>query len=223
MSNFDLRKYLVENKLTADSRLAEGRLHEENSNQLDIFSPYMVNVDKDFEEKSSHRDYYNRVWLEFRQDWARKNRIKYKSSDVLNRKVIDHFEIPYPDNRNFPDSAQWLEDQGILKIQAEGKLSKEQVNVENKMLQNLNRLKEGNMKTPMQELIEQLKAERDEHGYERGQHYDTAIELAEAMLEKEKEVMCGFTTNFVEYECFASVEGEVKCDLSTEEYFDKIF
>ena len=46
-------------------------------------------------------------------------------------------------------------------------------------------------KTPMQELIEQLKEERDLHGYERGLHYETAIELAEAMLEKEKEVMCG--------------------------------
>ena len=48
------------------------------------------------------------------------------------------------------------------------------------------------MKTPIQELIEQLKEERDLHGYERGLHYETAIELAEAMLEKEKEVMCEF-------------------------------
>ena len=47
------------------------------------------------------------------------------------------------------------------------------------------------MKTPMQELIEQLKEERDLHGYERGLHYETAIELAEAMLEKEEKVMCG--------------------------------
>ena len=46
------------------------------------------------------------------------------------------------------------------------------------------------MRTPIQELIEQLKEERDLHGYERGLHYETAIELAEAMLEKEKEVMC---------------------------------
>ena len=43
----------------------------------------------------------------------------------------------------------------------------------------------------MQELIEQLKEERDLHGYERGLHYETAIELAEAMRKKEKEVMCG--------------------------------
>ena len=48
------------------------------------------------------------------------------------------------------------------------------------------------MKTPMQELIEQLKEERDLHGYDRGFIYETAIELAEAMLEKEKEVMCEF-------------------------------
>ena len=41
----------------------------------------------------------------------------------------------------------------------------------------------------MQELIEQLKEERDLHGYERGLHYETAIEFAESLLEKEKEVI----------------------------------
>jgi len=45
------------------------------------------------------------------------------------------------------------------------------------------------MKTPMQEHIEWLKKERDEHGYERGLHYEMAIEHAESMLEKEKEVI----------------------------------
>ena len=50
--------------------------------------------------------------------------------------------------------------------------------------------------TPMQELIEQLKEERDLHGYERGLHYETAIELAESMLEKEKEVMVDFAYKF---------------------------
>ena len=45
------------------------------------------------------------------------------------------------------------------------------------------------MKTPMQELIEQLKEERDLHGYERGLYYETAIEFAESLLEKEKEVI----------------------------------
>jgi len=45
------------------------------------------------------------------------------------------------------------------------------------------------MKTPIQELIEQLKEERDLHGYERGLHYETAIDLAESMLEKEKSLL----------------------------------
>jgi len=45
------------------------------------------------------------------------------------------------------------------------------------------------MKTPMQELIEQLKEERDLHGYERGLHYEMAIEHAESMLEKQREVI----------------------------------
>jgi hypothetical protein len=36
MDNFDLKKYLVENKLTADSRLAEGRLFEASIEQLQI-------------------------------------------------------------------------------------------------------------------------------------------------------------------------------------------
>jgi hypothetical protein len=45
------------------------------------------------------------------------------------------------------------------------------------------------MKTPMQELIEQLKEEKDLHGYEKQGYFETAIELAESMLEKEKEVI----------------------------------
>jgi len=45
------------------------------------------------------------------------------------------------------------------------------------------------MKTPIQELIEQLKEERDLHGYEKQGYFQTAIELAEGMLEKEKEVI----------------------------------
>jgi len=45
------------------------------------------------------------------------------------------------------------------------------------------------MRTPMQELIEQLKEERDLHGYERAIHYQTAIEFALSMLEKEKALL----------------------------------
>ena len=42
------------------------------------------------------------------------------------------------------------------------------------------------MKTPMQEHIEWLKKEKDLHGYERGLHYEMAIEHAESLLEKEE-------------------------------------
>ena len=53
-------------------------------------------------------------------------------------------------------------------------------------------------KTPMQELIEQLKEEKDLHGYEKQGYFETAIELAEQMLEKEKEVMVDFAYKFGE-------------------------
>ena len=56
----------------------------------------------------------------------------------------------------------------LKKYLAEGKLTRE-------------------MKTPIQELIEQLKEEKDLHGYEGGLHYEVAIELAESMLEKEED------------------------------------
>jgi len=41
------------------------------------------------------------------------------------------------------------------------------------------------MKTPMQEHIEWLKKEKDEHGYEKHPYFECAIEHAESMLEKE--------------------------------------
>ena len=69
------------------------------------------------------------------------------------------------------------------------------------------------MKTPMQELIEQLKEERDLHGYERGLHYETAIELAEAMLEKEEEVMCEFADDY-QRNCFQK---------SADDYYNETF
>ena len=69
------------------------------------------------------------------------------------------------------------------------------------------------MKTPMQELIEQLKEERDLHGYDRGFIYETAIELAEAMLEKEKEVMCEFADDY-QRNCFQK---------SADDYFKETF
>ena len=69
------------------------------------------------------------------------------------------------------------------------------------------------MKTPMQELIEQLKEERDLHGYERGLHYETAIEFAESLLEKEKEVMCEFADDY-QRNCFQK---------SADDYFKETF
>jgi len=71
------------------------------------------------------------------------------------------------------------------------------------------------MKTPMQEVYENFNLMSDADF--------KAWMLNTDLLEKEKDAMCKFTDNFVEYECFASFEGEVKCDLSTEEYFDKTF
>ena len=42
------------------------------------------------------------------------------------------------------------------------------------------------MKTPMQEHIEWLKKEKDEHGYEKHPYFEYAIEHAESLLEKER-------------------------------------
>lgn len=67
------------------------------------------------------------------------------------------------------------------------------------------------MKTPMQELIEQLKEEKDLHGYEKQGYFETAIELAESMLEKEKEMMQEFATDY-ERECRINLERSIeKC------------
>ena len=70
------------------------------------------------------------------------------------------------------------------------------------------------MKTSMQELIEQLKEERDLHGYEKQGYFETAIELAEAMLEKEEEVMCEFATAYTAQDQFK---------LSSKDYYDETF
>ena len=67
--------------------------------------------------------------------------------------------------------------------------------------------------TPVQELFDKLwDADKDKF---------TWNAILKEMLEKEKEVMCEFATNYVEDECYASFSGAVGSDLSTEEYFDK--
>ena len=68
--------------------------------------------------------------------------------------------------------------------------------------------------TPIQELIEQLKEERDLHGYDRGFIYEEVIELAEGMLEKEEEVMCEFATAYTAQDQFK---------LSSKDYYDETF
>ena len=69
------------------------------------------------------------------------------------------------------------------------------------------------MKTPIQELIEQLKEEKDLHGYDRGFIYEEVIELAESLLEKEKEVMCEFADDY-QRNCFQK---------SADDYFKETF
>ena len=71
------------------------------------------------------------------------------------------------------------------------------------------------MKTPMQELIEQLKEERDLHGYERGLHYETAIEFTKSLLEKEKEVMVDFA-----YKCRNLMAAD---EFAISHWYDKTF
>jgi len=47
------------------------------------------------------------------------------------------------------------------------------------------------MKTPMQELIEIIKKRQEDDDVQPFMWHDQIIKLAESMLEKEKEVMCG--------------------------------
>lgn len=75
------------------------------------------------------------------------------------------------------------------------------------------------MKTPIQELIDRLKEERDLHGYEKQGYFETAIELAESMLGKEKEVMCGIYDDAVA-QIDTSYIGEEKYG---EQYYNETF
>jgi hypothetical protein len=92
------------------------------------------------------------------------------------------------------------------------------------------------MKTPIQELIENLTDQLDrvvkehpievyEPTYWRGikEALETTIEIEEALLEKEKVVMCEFAVEYVDDCCYADVSGSVGCEDSAEEYFEKTF
>ena len=73
------------------------------------------------------------------------------------------------------------------------------------------------MKTPMQELIEQM-WEIAKYG----DSYEVApcIEAAEAMLEKEKEVMCNFTADYTTLWEFQPLCGQV---ISIQDYYNETF
>ena len=83
------------------------------------------------------------------------------------------------------------------------------------------------MKTPMEELIEKLKDERSKLQVfnERVMvlTLDYAIADAELMLEKEKEVMCEFADNYRDDSCYATIQGGVSSEETTEEFFNKTF
>jgi hypothetical protein len=76
------------------------------------------------------------------------------------------------------------------------------------------------MKTPMQELIEQLKEERDgfmslpphSNIQERTANcFGSCIEIAERMLKKEKEVMCQFQSDGQRTDFFVKYEDNDDC------------
>ena len=76
-------------------------------------------------------------------------------------------------------------------------------------------------KTPMQELIEQLKEFKDytakEHSLKRSLPYQTAINYAEQMLDKEREVMCEFALKY------AQADRKEPCETSTQLVFEETF
>ena len=77
------------------------------------------------------------------------------------------------------------------------------------------------MKTPMQEHIEWLKKEKDEHGYEKHPYFECAIEHAEAMLEKEKEhIVLSHINGQSEFDTGAR---SIKNDKLAEQYYNETF
>jgi hypothetical protein len=74
------------------------------------------------------------------------------------------------------------------------------------------------MKTPMQEHIEWLKKEKDEHGYEKHPYFECAIEHAESMLEKEKALLIKTHGNKKVYD--SQIDPTI---VTGEEWYDKTF
>ena len=79
------------------------------------------------------------------------------------------------------------------------------------------------MKTPMQELIEIIKKRQEDDEAMPFMYNDRIIELAESLLEKEKEVMCGFADRYVEEVEEPSAMGWVDFKISVKQYYDETF
>ena len=80
------------------------------------------------------------------------------------------------------------------------------------------------MKTPMQqmlELLEELLASKPTRADQT--RFETAIAKAKELIKEEKETFCGFAYDFARDRCFASFEGYVECNVTTEEYYNETF
>ena len=71
----------------------------------------------------------------------------------------------------------------------------------------------------MQELIQIIKKRQEDDEAIPFMYNDKIIELAESLLEKEKEMMCEFVDDFINDRC----DGFVSSDCTTEEYYDEAF
>jgi hypothetical protein len=70
------------------------------------------------------------------------------------------------------------------------------------------------MKTPMQELISVIRKRQEDEDVQPFMWLEQIVELAESMLEKEKEVMCEFATAYTAQDQFK---------LSSKDYYDETF
>ena len=75
------------------------------------------------------------------------------------------------------------------------------------------------MKTPMQELISVIKKRQEDEDVQPFMWLEQIVELAESMLEKEKEMMC----EFAEYTRKCGFLSDQRGLMTTEELYDKTF
>ena len=73
------------------------------------------------------------------------------------------------------------------------------------------------MKTPMQELIFVIRKRQEDEDVQPFMWLEQIVELAESMLEKEKEVMCEFAIKY------AMADRKEPCETSTQLVFDETF